>query len=177
MQHSMQLAATVASLCLHYTYLSYITDCHFVYILLPQRCCYSSSTLPSQLLLIVHNSMTIPTSQYFNIGIDQRQRTRIAQFTHSGIKLRLSRAISTHNQHVVESVLVVRRGYDTVQRGGILGGRGRLPLVALRGGARLRLFLFFSVRVLAGSRGVGKTDDSLNKRNVTSTGKLYCIVL
>ena len=29
----------MACLCLHYTYLSYMTDCHFVYVILLERCC------------------------------------------------------------------------------------------------------------------------------------------
>ena len=31
-------AAAVACLCLHYTYLSYMTDCYFVYVILPECC-------------------------------------------------------------------------------------------------------------------------------------------
>ena len=31
--------------CLHYTYLSYMTDCHFVYVILPERCCSAGFSL------------------------------------------------------------------------------------------------------------------------------------
>ena len=52
--HSMLAAAAVTCLCLHYTYLSYMTDCHFVYVILLECCSnalYSTSTFLSNLLL------------------------------------------------------------------------------------------------------------------------------
>ena len=53
-QHSIYAAAVVVCLCLHCTYLSYMSDSYFVYVILPEHCSlYGSSTLLSNLLLLL----------------------------------------------------------------------------------------------------------------------------